>query len=175
MSNDELVDVLDTEGRVLGTIPRTQAELDNHITPNVLVFLFNSAGKVWAQLRPRSKKHYPGKWDISACGGVVNDETPEEAAQRETVEETGLEVTLHHVESFLNVFPGDQGEARKRFSHLYVGLSDKVPQPGEDVEEFKEWCLAELREDINARPEAYVPSFLIELEKAVCGFRGLMG
>ena len=173
MSKHEIIDVLDEDGEVIDTISRELAERDNHITENVLVFVFNSLGRVWVQLRPHNKNHYPGRWDISACGGVLSDETNEQAAQRETLEEMGIEVELHHVESFLNVFPGDNGEERKRLSHLYVGISDKQPQSNDEVDEFKDWLPNELRADVMARPDAYVPSFIVELDKAIEGYEGL--
>lgn len=174
MSKEEIIDVLDTEGNVVDTISRSQAERDNHTTHNVLVFIFNSFGKVWIQLRPKTKSHYPGVWDISACGGVVSGETPEEAAKRETHEETGLKPELHYVETFLNVFPGDQGEERKRMSHLYIATSDEVPQPNEEVDEFKSWQPDELRKDIEEHQDRYVPSFITELDLAVKAHQQLL-
>lgn len=171
MSKHEIIDVLNEDGEVIDTISREQAEQDNHITENVLVFVFNSLGRVWVQLRPKSKNHYPGKWDISACGGVLSNETNDEAAHRETIEEMGIEVDLHHVESFLNVFPGDNGEERKRLSHLYIGISDEQPKTNEEVDEFKDWEPDELRADVIARPNAYIPSFVVELDKAIDGHK----
>lgn len=173
MSANELIDVLNEGGEVIDTITREDAERDNHTTQNVLVFVFNSRGKVWVQLRPQTKNHYPGRWDISACGGMVSGETRDQAAKRETLEETGIEAELHHVESFLNVFPGDNGEVRKRLSHLYVGVSDQQPRLSEEVDEFKLWEPAKLRADAENRPDAYVPSFVVELDKAVAGYKHL--
>jgi len=168
-----MIDILDEAGQVVGTIPREEAERDNHITENVLVFVFNSLGKVWAQLRPMTKNHYPGRWDISACGGVLSGEKPEEAAVRETSQETSLEVELTYVESFINVFPGDNGEERRRLSHLFVGVSDEQPQTNEEVDKFKVWPPDKLRKDIQDKPEKYVPSFLAELDKAIAGHKKL--
>ncbi len=174
MSKYEIIDVLNEAGEVVGAIPREQAELENHLTENVLIFVFNSLGKVWVQLRPQTKKHYPGLWDISACGGVISGEGRDHAANRETTEETGHEVKLHYVESFLNVFAGDNGEERKRLSHLYVGVSDEQPATSAEVDELKIWEPAKLREDAVARPHAYVPSFVIELDKAIVGHQNLL-
>lgn len=171
MSADEIIDVLDDNGKIIDTISREQAENDNHTTENVLIFIFNSMGHVWVQLRPKTKKHYPGMWDISACGGVLSGEHHAECAKRETLEETGLAVDLRYVETFLNVFPGDNGETRKRLSHLYVGVSDQQPQTNEEVDEFKSWQPNELRVDIEKNPNAYIPSFRIELDKAVAGLQ----
>ena len=52
MSKHEIIDVLSDTGEVIDTISREQAEQDNHITENVLVFVFNSLGKVWVGMDP---------------------------------------------------------------------------------------------------------------------------
>jgi len=169
MSHSEIIDVLNENGEVIDSISREKAERDNHTTENVLIFVFNSSGKVWVQLRPKTKNHYPGRWDISACGGLLSGEKPDDAAKRETLEETGLELNLQPVESFLNVFPGDNSEERKRLSHLYVTISDKKPKINDEVDEFKTWEVEELRIDVVSNPNKYVPSFIVELEKATAG------
>lgn len=167
MDSGEIVDVLNESGEVIDTLTREEAETDNHITENVLVFVFNSLGKVWVQLRPENKKHYPGLWDISACGGVLSNETHEESAHRETLEETGIDVDLQYVKSFLNVFPGDNGETRRRLSHVYIGISDEQPQANDEVDEFKLWEPSELRDDVMKNESHYIPSFITELDIAV--------
>jgi len=168
-----MIDILSPNGEVVGTITREEAERDNHTTENVLIFVFNSLGKVWAQLRPKDKNHYPGRWDISACGSILSGETREQAAKRETKEETGLEPELHYIETFLNVFPGDNGEERRRLSHLFVGVSDEQPKENQEVDEFKIWASDDLRADIQNNPEQYIPSFLIEFDKALEGYKKL--
>ena len=165
--NGEMVDVLNERGEVVVSISREEAEAANHITSNVLVFLFNSRGDVWVQLRPKTKKHYPGRWDISACGGIESGETHEAAAARETKEETGLSVPLLYTGSFLNVFLGDNSEERRRLSYLYIGKTDATPLPGPDADEFVCWGVEELRMELKDHPEKYVPSFGVELEKAL--------
>jgi len=171
MSKHEIIDVLSETGEVIDTISREQAEQDNHITENVLVFVFNSLGKVWVQLRPQTKSHYPGLWDISACGGVLSEETHAEAAHRETEEETGIDVELQFVESFMNIFPGDSGEERRRLSHVYIGVSDEEPQTNDEVDEFKQWEPSKLREDVIANESKYIPSFVVELDIAVKAYK----
>lgn len=173
MNKPEIIDVLNDDGEVVDTINREEAERDNHISENVLIFVFNSIGKVWVQLRPKSKNHYPGLWDISACGGVMSGEPHEQAARRETQEEMGLDVKLRYVESFLNIFPGDNGEERKRLSHLYIGVSDEIPEANDEVDEFKLWDPAELGAEVLKRTSEYVPSFIVELDKAVEGRKKL--
>ncbi len=168
-----MIDILNEEGEVVDTITREDAEKDNHTTENVLIFVFNSLGKVWVQLRPMTKRHYPGRWDISACGGIISGETKEQAANRETLEEMGIDVDLKYVESFLNVFPGDNGEQRKRLSHLYIGISDAMPLKNDEVDEFRIWEPDALRRDVLASPGQYIPSFIVELDKATAGYNSV--
>ncbi len=173
MSNTEVLNVMDEQGNVVRTVTREEAERDNHITPNAIIFIFTPKGEVWAQKRAKTKKHFPGMWDISACGGIVHSEKPEESAQREMAEEMGFTCDLHFVEAFLNEFPGEDGSLRRRLSHLFVGMSDKIPQVNEEVEEFMAVPVDELVQKIQAHPEQYVPSFLMELEKARAGLQRL--
>lgn len=171
MAKDEIIHILNEAGEITGETSRKEAERDNLMTENVLIFVFNSLGRVWLQLRPSTKVHYPGLWDISACGGVLSNETHQQAALRETEEETGLNIELSYVESFINVFPGDNNEKRRRLSHVYIGSSDEIPQPNDEVDEFKNWDPAKLRKAAVANEEAYVPSFVTELDIAVRAFR----
>jgi len=166
MSDDEKLEIVDEQGNPLGIVTREEAERKNHITQNVLVFVFTQEGKIWAQKRPLSKKHYPGLWDISACGGIVFGEMPNLSALRETQEEMGITCELHFVDKFLNQFKGEDGSKRQRFSHLFVGITDQEPIVSPEVDEFKCLTYDELKEKIKSHPEHFVPSFLLELEKA---------
>ncbi len=162
MTNGEVVNVIDADGQVVGRVSREQAERDNHTTENVLVFVFNSLGRVWLQKRPRDKKHYPGLWDISACGGIISGETPLEAAGREQLEEMGFTCDLQHVKTFLNTFPAEDDTVRQRLSHVFIGLSDEEPRPNPDADEFLAVGHDALVELVQENQDAYVPSFLAE-------------
>lgn len=168
MNENEIIDIFDEEGVYQGMISREEAEAENHTTQNVIIFLFNQEGKVWVQLRSKSKKHFPGRWDPTACGGIHGWESPEQAAKREVLEETGLEVELIKAETFLNVYIGDNGETRTRISHEYIGYTEDAPiSDGVEVDEFKLWEPGELKKDIRSNPEKYVPPLLRELEIAL--------
>lgn len=162
----ELVRIFDENMNAVGVVSRKQAEERNSITENVLVFVFNNKNQVWVQLRPKTKKHFPGCWDISACGGVWSSENHKQAAMRETREEMGFDVELEFVESFVNEF-SIEGGVKKVLSHLYIGFSDKIPKTSEEVDEFKVWDVDELKEKAKKEPQIFVASFLLELDKAM--------
>ncbi len=166
MSDEELLEVMDEQGNVVRTISREEAERDNHLTKNVLIFVFTPNGDIWIQKRPKTKKHFPGLWDISACGGIVKGESPIESAQREQLEEMGITCELQFIESFLNEFRGEDGSLRRRFSYLFIGISEKVPTPTPEVDEFRCVPSDTLKREIQNNPENFVSSFLMELEKA---------
>ncbi len=55
------------------------------------VLLVDTLGRVLLQLRSEDAPASPGQWSFPG-GGVEEGETPEEAARREMLEETGLQV-----------------------------------------------------------------------------------
>jgi 8-oxo-dGTP pyrophosphatase MutT (NUDIX family) len=56
------------------------------------VLLVDARGWVLLQLRTADAPASPGKWSFTG-GGIEDGETPEEAARRELLEETGLSVS----------------------------------------------------------------------------------
>ena len=175
MPRIELVDIISDDGAIVGTMSRDEAEYTNQPIQNVCVFVFNSLEKVWIQKRPMKKKHFPGLWDVSACGAVESGEDIAIAAQREQEEEMGFRAELSLVESFINEFPGQDNQTWRRLSHLFVGESDEIPQSNDEVDEFAAWPFVELRQKIALEPEKFIPSFLVELDKAVKGWKKLKG
>jgi isopentenyl-diphosphate delta-isomerase len=167
----EMIDVVDDKGQVIDTITREEAELNNRAIQNVIVFVFSSFGKVWIQKRPKHKNHFPGLWDVSACGAVHSGEKPQDAAEREQLEEMGFTSDLHFVETFINKFIGHNGQPTQRLSHLFVGISEEIPAANDEVDEFQAIPHSKLRKNIVQNQNKYIPSFLIELDKAVAAFK----
>jgi isopentenyl-diphosphate delta-isomerase len=173
MSSGEITDYFDEDGNHQGSMLRAEAEQNNLVIQNVIVFVFNSLGKVWIQKRPMSKNHFPGLWDVSACGAVQSGEKPLDAAGREQEEEMGFSSELHFVETFMNKFTGHDGRPTMRLSHLFVGISEEIPEPNEEVDEFIALPHEELVEYVRLKPDEYIPSFLDEIERAVIAYEEL--
>jgi len=170
----ELVDYFDNNGKLLGHCTREESEEKNLITPNAIIFVFNSGGKVWLQKRSMTKKHFPGTWDVSACGAIEHGENPAAAAAREQKEEMGFNCKLHLAERFLNSFPDETNTlTRTRLSYLYVGISDELPRNNHEVDEFALFEAEQIYEEAVKQPEKFVPSMAKELGIALKKYESL--
>ncbi len=117
----EHTDLVDKTGTVRKVgVPRHT--VDNHPGLHmqiVIAIIFDPLGRVLVQQRALGKKVCPGSMD-HVCGGVHSGETPEQAALREALEETGVSPkNLRVIEQGLNEY--------NRFRHLLRGESDTEP------------------------------------------------
>ena len=89
----ELWDLYDEQGNKTGETRKRSRAGDipagrYHIVCDVLIRHLD--GSFLLTLRDPRKEMYPGCWEASAGGSALAGETPEEAARREMLEETGL-------------------------------------------------------------------------------------
>ena len=103
----ELVDLYDENRIPLGKT----AERYGHKEPGeyrtvVHVCIFAPDGRMLVQQRTSCKVIWPGRWDVSAAGGVDAGEDSRMAAERECREELGYPLDLTGVRATLSVnFP----------------------------------------------------------------------
>ncbi len=87
----ELFDLLNDEGRVIGTATRQECHGGSFLLHQVVhVLAFTGAGGLYLQKRSKRKDIQPGKWDTSVGGHVFSGETIERAVIREAEEELGI-------------------------------------------------------------------------------------
>jgi isopentenyl-diphosphate delta-isomerase len=90
---DELVVLVDDEGRELGTAPK--ASVHHEMTPLHLGFscyVFDTDGRVLMTRRALNKKTWPGVWTNSFCGHPAPGESAEDAVHRRARQELGLSI-----------------------------------------------------------------------------------
>lgn len=87
---DELVDVLDDEGRTVGVV--TRREMRQRRLPHRCVYLlvFNTRGDLFIHLRTATKDVYPSHWDVAVGGVLAAGEDFDAGAVREGREEIGV-------------------------------------------------------------------------------------
>jgi len=140
VSADELVDVLDAEGRTVGVVTRREMRARRLPHRSSYVLVFNRAGDLFIHLRVPTKDVYPGHWDVAVGGVLATGESFDDGARREAAEELGVEVgELEHVFGAW-MSPGSVTERLHFFAAPYVrgtvadgsraGLADE----GEDIE-----------------------------------------
>jgi isopentenyldiphosphate isomerase len=86
----ELVDVLDEEGRTIGVLPRR--EMRGRRLPHrcTYVLVFNRRGELFIHLRTPTKDVYPSHWDVAVGGVLAAGEAFDAGARREVAEELGI-------------------------------------------------------------------------------------
>lgn len=96
--SQELLDVLDPDGRVVGSATRQEVHAKGLLHRAVHVLVVGSDGRLLLQKRAVSKASWPGRWDTSVGGHVGSGEAPIDSALRECREELGIEITVDDLE-----------------------------------------------------------------------------
>ncbi len=154
----EILDVVDADDRVVGSMARGEIHRKGLFHRSVHVFLFDESGRLYLQRRSYEKAEHPGKWDSSASGHVDSGESYEEAARRELEEEIGVRASPEPVFRV-------RGSAETGMEHCMlfrVRRRDGDPEPEPDPKEIIEGRFfepAEIEEGIAERPEVFSPSF----------------
>ncbi len=150
---DEMLEILDERGRVVGTAPRSKCHGDPALAHRAVhVFVRNERGEILLQKRAPSKRIQPGRWDTSVGGHVCPGEGWKAAAAREIEEELGVSLDTS--------LDGASGRSGLRLLHDYVWRSpvetERVrtyeltcdgpfrPQ-AEEIDECRFWTADELR------------------------------
>lgn len=132
----------------------------------VCVIVENSAKQIFMQIRSRTKKLYPGAFDLSASGFMRAGERFEESASRELAEEIGIVVDPVELCQKL-VFRGMLAPSEYPcYTHVYKIQTDEFfAALSDEVEGGKWFTLNELRAAIQADPEKFTRLTPLVLDK----------
>ena len=84
MAKDELLDLVDENDEVIGTILRSEANSNPEVYHREIgVLIADNEDRVLMQQRSRNKKIYPLYWIVSCAGHVTAGMSPEETAHKE--------------------------------------------------------------------------------------------
>ncbi len=157
---DELYDVVDENGQVIGQATRAQVHADPGLIHRAVhVLLFRSDGRLLMQKRVKTKDVEPGKWDTSVGGHVDAGEDYLTAAKREMKEELGIEeVDLEHLYDFKYRSARESEDIRS-----YRCIYDGPLHPSDfEIEKVREWTVQQIDSEIGLG--TFTPNFELEWE-----------
>lgn len=169
--DDELLDLVDLNDRVIGNIWRSEV-LTRQLT-NVRVvnlFLKNSAGELWIPRRTAHKRLFPLCLDLSMGGYVASGETYAQALFREASEELNLDLNAIEFQLLGSLTP--HADRVSSFMEVYEIETDLEPEYNRDDFIEAMWINPQALLDAIERGEA-VKSDLEQLVKRFYGVAGL--
>lgn len=123
---DELLDLVDKNDNVIGTVWKSEAHKDPKLIHREIAFVvFNKNGQVLLQQRSELKTNDPLGWELTAAGHVGVGEDPKVAAARELKEELGFACDPIFYNKVL-ISQGEYGESR--FFYIYYAIVEKAPK-----------------------------------------------
>jgi len=152
----EYLDVLNEQGEKTGeSLPYEDIHKKGFFHRGVHVWFMNSKRELLLQKRTENKRAYPSHWTMSAGGHISSGETSVEAAQKETREEIGLDISTSQFELLFSIKQPKtvhrEDYIDNEFDDVYLvyqdfNISDLKFAPDEvadmrwvSVREFKEW------------------------------------
>ena len=151
--SDEMLPLIDEEGKVIGVAPRRECHKGpGKLHPVVHLQVVDGRGSIYLQKRAESKDTQPGKWDSAVGGHVSAGEDLDAALAREMREELGitmlaLESSGARVEPILRYRWDTEVESEMVFSFIVTYCGPFTPDPVE-ISEGRFWTFGEIRENL---------------------------
>jgi isopentenyl-diphosphate delta-isomerase len=174
MEEDELLDLVDRNDQVVGTVMRyTHHENSDEYTSKGLFwrgtgcFLVNSKGELWIPRRQPNRQVAPNGLDFSMAEHVQSGETFEQAAVRGMAEELNLNLKPKDLHSLgKKIFP-----AFGAIMSVFIYQTDEDPDYSKADYQDAWWIsLDQLRDKLNQKSEKYkdaLPEWLSDVEKYI--------
>ena len=153
---DEIFEIVDETGRVIGTAPRKKCHGDPSLLhQSIHVFVFDRAGNLFLQKRSMKKDSQPGKWDTSVGGHMSPGEKPHQTAMRETGEELGFTPSSPPVFAYQFIWRSDfESELIRSFVVIHDG---PFKLDADEISEGRFWSPEEIAANLSG--EIFTPQF----------------
>ncbi|MFH1235647.1 MAG: NUDIX domain-containing protein [Parcubacteria group bacterium] len=160
----EYLDIFDDQNRIIGRATKKEVYARKLAHRIVHVMIFNRRGDLALQLRTRDRSFAPHHWVTSAGGHVSSGETYEQAARREMMEETGVDIPLRlrYKDVFQDPLRGNIKKFLTTFEVVFDGPFHINPKEG--VEQMTFFSLDTIQDMVN-RNEKIHPELLFLLKK----------
>jgi len=163
---EEKVLLVDTQDRVLGTMPKLEAHHKGVLHRAFSVFILNRQNALLLQQRAWDKYHSPGLWTNTCCSHQREGEDSLAAGKRRLQEEMGLEAPLTPLFTFIYKAPFDNGLTEHELDHVLLGYSEQSPNPNpQEVADWQWMPLEEVQQKLTEQPEQFTVWFKIIFER----------
>lgn len=163
----ERIQFVDENDNPIGAGPREEAWSKKLHHRVVQVILRNESDELLIQRRSAAKKSYPNIWTCSASGNVDEGESYETTANREMVEEIGVNTELKQTGKIL-VIELKGGNDVPVFHMAFEGVipgTTKIEMQESEVSETKWISLSDLKQLMCEHPDDFTPGFLESIRK----------
>lgn len=177
----EILDIVNEHDEVIGQAERDEVHRVGLLCRLVYVCFYTTNGEIILQKRSTTKKNDPGRLTTTVSGHVASGQNYLEAAIRETLEETGLEIDANELED-LGVIRADyvQGDylsyaMRGLFAHKFAGNRTDLKVEDGDGAGFVSFSIDELEDELRENPEGFATVLTDEPgRKLIQGIRKLL-
>jgi isopentenyl-diphosphate delta-isomerase len=153
---EEILDLVDSDNQVIGTITHAEAFDTANLRGNYLrasnAYIMNSRGELWVPIRAPHKRIAPNGIDYSAGEHIEADESYIDAMVRGFVEELHMKVRPADLELAGTTTPRP---AHPYFAAIYLYRSEAVPDYNRDDFVSYEWLTPA---QLSAKLQAGVPA-----------------
>ena len=157
--DEEMFDVVDEQNQVVRQATRREVHANDWLHRAVHIFVLNSRGQVFLQLRSHLKDKKPSKWDSSAAGHLDAGEDYLSCAVRELEEEVGVRTSPEGL-TFAGKVPACRGTGGE-FVELYTVRHDgRLRWPAAEIETGQWFTPEEIDAWTAARPGDFADGFL---------------
>lgn len=125
----ETLVVYDENLKPIGTRTRADVHANALLHQTIRLWCVEN-DKIWFQQRSPYKSLFPNRFDLAATGHIDPGESPDQAALRETSEETGLNLKLEDLTKAGAIpfpFMRPDGKLDNEFANLYLHKPDTTP------------------------------------------------
>lgn len=157
----EILDIVNESDEVIGQAERGRVHREGLVCRLVYVCFYNNDRKVILQKRSDIKKNDPGKLTTTASGHVESGQSYLEAAVRETLEETGVEILPEDLESFgvvrADYVQGDylSNAMRSLFAYEFSGTAADLKVEDEEGAGFEVFDVDTLLAELESDPDKF--------------------
>ena len=174
----ELVVLLDEQGRQVGTAPKATVHTgDTPLHRAFSCYAFDPAGRLLLTRRAETKATFPGVWTNTVCGHPAPGEGDLDAVTRRARQELGVHV--RRIQPALPTFryrAESRGIVENEICPVYLATVDEQPRPDPaEVQQVRWTTWPQLLADLEDTPEQHSPWCRLQarqpdLHRAVQGY-----